>query len=205
MDAQCVRPTGVDQRKWDAALCLDRRERTGECFPSMNPRMLRLASAAALFMATLALSSCIYEKPVFTRGFIRPDPAWNGLWQTRAQEGKRQMAAFLPLDGKRSLLHYPATPEGWYFEATSLDLRGRHLMQLKILAGPGVKVPASDADNYTVLWIDPRADGSLGVRALDGGAIVRKGLYPQMLRKHLAAPESDWNKIFGAPMVFTKQ
>ncbi len=156
-------------------------------------------------MAAAALSSCIYEKPVFTRGFTRPDSAWNGLWQTRTQEGKRQVAAFVPVDGKRSLLHYPAGPEGWYFEAESLHIRGRRLMQLKILAGPGAKIPAADGDNYTVLWIEPRADGSLSVRALDGGAVVRKGLYPQLLRKYLAAPESDWHKIFGPAMVFTKQ
>lgn len=127
-----------------------------------------------------------------------------GLWQTRTQDGKRQTAAFVPVSGKRSLVHYPANADGWYFEAESLTLRGRKLLQLKILAAPEGKIPAKDGDNYTLLWIEQREDGSLSVRALDGSAVVRKGLYPSLLRKHLAAPGSDWGKVFGAPMVFSK-
>lgn len=170
----------------------------------MNTVPHRGVLAVVLLFAAVLLSSCVYEKPVFTRGFTRPDPALAGLWQTRTQDGKRQTAAFVPISGKRSLLHYSANADGWYFEAESLTLRDRKLVQLKILAAPKGKVPSADDDNYTLLWIEQRADGSLSVRALDGGAVVRKGLYPSLLRKYLASPGSDWGKVFGAPMVFTK-
>lgn len=167
-------------------------------------RILPPGTILVALASILLLPSCVFEKPVFGGG-SKTNPAWTGLWTTKDDDGKTIPAALVPLGGGHSLLHYPANADGWYFDAQSVRCRNRELLQLRILAGPDAKIPAADAANFTLLWIEPQPGGLLSVRALGGENIKQAGLDPRSLRKFLAAPDSDWNKVFGDPLVFAKK
>lgn len=156
-----------------------------------------------LCAVTLLLSSCIFEKPIYPAGGKLPPSDWMGMWVEKTSDNKPQVAALIPLDAHHALLHYPANKNGLYFDAQAVRCRDRHLLQLKLLASEsGAKIPANNSDRYTLLWVEPQSGGVLSVRALDGTAIKNQKLTPKSLRKFLASPDSDWNKIFGSSMTF---
>lgn len=160
--------------------------------------------AVLLCGAALLLSSCVFDKPVFTWGLHAPPAAWAGAWKTSGKDAQ-ETAVFFPLQGSRWLLHYPADGDGFYFEAQAVTCRGQQLLQLKLLADDKGKVPGKGSDIYTLAWIETRADGSLSVRSLNGSSVYQAGMKPSALAKLLASPGTDWSPLFGEATVFRKK
>lgn len=156
---------------------------------------------AVLVVAALAISSCIFEQPVFEAELARPAHL-DGLWQTTDANGNVQHAALFPLGERTSLLQYPLATSGWWFEAQSLRINDRDLLQLRILAGPGSQPAEKGGNNYTIAWLETLADGTVRMRALDGSSIAKAGLTAATLRDLLSDPQGDWDKFFGAASVF---
>ena len=93
---------------------------------------------------------------------------------------------------------------GWWFEAQALQINGRDLLQLRILAGPEAKPAARGAKNCTLAWLETQADGSMQMRALNGQAIEKGTFTAASLREFLADPAQDWNTVFGSPTSFRR-
>lgn len=168
-------------------------------------RIRKFTSAILLCAAALALASCVFEKPVFIFGLHAPPAAWAGMWKTLTKDGEQETAVFFPLQGSRWILHYPANDDGFYFEAQAVKCRSQQLLQLRLLADDKGKVPDKGSDIYTLAWIEPRADGSLSVRCLNGSPIYQAGMKPSALAKLLSAPGTDWNPLFGEATTFRKK
>lgn len=162
-------------------------------------RLLLLAVVACSFTA------CFFKDPVFTEGFAKVDASLGGVWATDGEDGdprKMELALFAPLDGERSILHYPSRDKnGIYYEARGLVIRDRTLLQLRVLASFSDGLPKADAERYTLLWIEKEADGrSIRVRSLGGDGVKDKG--PAEVRKALDTPSADWGKLFGDSELF---
>lgn len=92
-----------------------------------------------LLLALCSLSGCLFKQPVFTEGFARI-----GVWAADGKNGdprQTEFAVCAPLDGDRYLLQHPAGPSGGLlnaggllYEARLLHVRGRSLLQLRLLA-----------------------------------------------------------------------
>ena len=166
--------------------------------------MHRVFRRAALALCCLALSSCVFETPVFKRGWQKFDPSLIGVWTTTG--GEKPENAVVIRDGPdRAIINYPAGEKGWYFAARTVRLRDKQLMQLEILAQPDSKKPDGNAVNFTLLWLEPQPGSTMQVRALDGNAIAKAKITPGALGKLLADPGFDWNPVFGSPTVFRKK
>jgi hypothetical protein len=158
-------------------------------------------------MFACSLTACLFKEPVFTDGFTKVDAGLGGVWATEGENGdprKTEFAVCAPLDGERFLLHYPAGEKsGLYYEARPIQIRGRTLLQLRVLASFGDGLPKADAERYTVLWYENDSAGSgLRVRALGDDGVKEKG--PADVRKLLEDPARDWSKLFGNPMTFRR-
>lgn len=168
-------------------------------------RSARTRPLAALLLTTaLLLCSCVLEEPVFETDLERPAAKLEGLWETADAKAHVQHAALFPLGAQTSLLQYPVSTEGWWFEAQALQIHGRDLLQLRILAGPAAKPSDSGAKNCTLAWLETQPDGSVQMRALDGQAIEKEKFTAASLREFLSDPQSDWAKIFGTPSLFRR-
>jgi hypothetical protein len=162
-------------------------------------RFLLLAALACSFTA------CLFTEPVFTEGFAKADAALGGVWATDGDEGDPRKIEFVvcaPLDGERYILNHPAADKGGlYYEARPLVIRGRTILQLRVLASFSDGIPKADAERYTLAWVEKEADGQkLRVRSLGGDGVKEKGA--AATRKLLENPASDWGKLFGEPAVF---
>ncbi len=166
--------------------------------------MSKALRAVAGPAVALLLVSCVLEEPVFEAGLARPAAALEGIWETANAQGAVQHAAIFPLNAQTSLLQYPVATNGWWFEAQSLQINGRDLLQLRILAGPEAKPAAPDAKNYTLAWLATQPDGSVQMRALDGSAIEKAKFTAASVRAFLTDPAQDWNTVFGSPTSFRR-
>ncbi|MEO6784611.1 MAG: hypothetical protein ABI318_00650 [Chthoniobacteraceae bacterium] len=163
---------------------------------------------ARLFLLTLlacSFTACLFKEPVFSDGFAKADASLGGVWASEPEEGdprKIEFAVCAPLDDARYVLNYAVgDKDGLYFEARPVVIRGRTLLQLRILASFSNGLPGADAERYTLLWIE-KVDGGkkVSVRTLGGDAM--KGKSPAQVRKELEAADSDWGKLFGEPANF---
>lgn len=166
--------------------------------------MIRIFRAAAVPVLSLLLASCVLEEPVFESNLARPDTALDGVWETVNTTGTAQHAALFPLNAKTSLLQYPVATNGWWFEAQSLKINGRDVLQLRILAGPEATPAKPGAKNHTLAWLETQPDGTVQMRTLDGQAIDKGKFTAASLREFLANPDSDWNTVFGTPTTFRR-
>lgn len=169
--------------------------------PAMRtlPRLLLLAVLAS------SLTGCLFKEPVFTEGFSKVDAALGGVWAAEGENGdprKMEFAVCAPIDDERYLLHHPSGgKDGIYYEARPIQVRGRTLLQLRVLATFSDGLPKADAERYTLLWIERDAAGQgLRARALGGDGVKDKGA--AAVRRLLEDPTSDWSKLFGDPMTF---
>ncbi len=164
-------------------------------------RLLLLAALACSFTA------CMFKEAVFTEGFGKADASLAGVWATEGEDGDPRKIAFAvcaPLDDARYILHHPAgEKDGLYYEARPLTVRGRTLLQLRVLASFADGLPSPDADRYTLVWIAKEDGGKkLSVRSLGGDGVKEKG--PAQIRRELEAADTDWGKLFGEPAVFRR-
>lgn len=157
-----------------------------------------------IWLSCLALSSCVFEAPVFKGGWQKFDPSFDGVWTTIGDD-KPENAVVVRDGPDRTIINYPAGEKGWYFAARAVRLRDKQLMQLEILSQPDGKQAADNADNFTLIWLEAKPDGAMQVRALDGSAVSKMKLGPSDLRKFLTDPGSDWNAVFGSPTVFRRK
>jgi hypothetical protein len=160
-----------------------------------------------LLLAVLACSftGCLFTEPVFTDGFAKTDAALGGVWATDGDEGDPRKIEFVvcaPLDEGRYVLNHPAADKGGlYYEARPLVIRGRTLLQLRVLATFNDGIPKAGAERYTIAWIEKDEDGQkIRVRSLGGDGVKEKG--PVATRKLLEDPASDWGKLFGEAAAF---
>lgn len=169
------------------------------CAMKILTRLILLAALACSFTA------CLFKEPVFTEGFAKTDAALGGVWATEAEDGdlrKIEFAVCAPLDEGRYMLHHPSGEKsGIYYEARPLVIRGRSLLQLRVLASFSDGLPKADAERYTLVWIEKEPDGrKLRLRSLGGDGVKDKG--PAQVRKALETQSTDWGKLFGEPVVF---
>lgn len=162
-------------------------------------RLVLLTALACSFTA------CLFKEPVFTEGFAKTDPGLGGVWATDGDEGdprKIEFAVCAPLDDGRYILHHPSGEKGGlYYEAKPLAVRGRTVLQLRVLASFSDGIPKADENRYTLIWIEKEADGlKLRVRSLGGDGVKDKT--PAQIRKALETQSTDWGKLFGEPAVF---
>ena len=155
-------------------------------------------------MACLQLAACVFEQTVFESGLTRPAASLEGLWEAVDANGNVQHAALFPLGDRTSLLQYPMTTNGWWFEAQSLQINGRDLLQLRVLAGPEVKPAGAGAKNYTLAWLEKQTDGTVQMRALNGQSIEQGKFTAASLRTFLSDSAQDWNTVFGTPSTFRR-
>jgi hypothetical protein len=164
----------------------------------------RIFHAAAVPALALLLASCVLEEPVFESDLARPGMALEGMWETVNASGTVQHAALFPLNPQTSLLQYPVATNGWWFEAQSLKIKSRDVLQLRILAGPEATPAEPGAKNHTLAWLETQPDGTVQMRALDGQAIEKGNFTAASLREFLANPDNDWNTVFGTPTTFRR-
>lgn len=156
----------------------------------------------------LLLTSCVFEKPVFTTGFSKVDASLGGVWVTSEKDQdprKQQFAVFAPLDEERWLLQYPAgaVDDGMAFEARAIQVGGRVVLQLRAIASFAEGLPKPDAKIFTLLWVEKqKAPDMLQVRALDGD--ISNTQTPEALRALLEEPSAKWESFFGEPMLFRR-
>ncbi len=160
-------------------------------------RIILLAAFACSF------SACLFKEPVFTEGFAKADAALGGVWATQGEDGdprKIEFAVCAPLDDTRYILNHPTgEKDAIYYEAMPLKIRERTLLQLRVLASFSDGLPKSDAERYTLVWIEKDGE-KLRIRALGGDGAKNKG--PAEIRKELETQSSDWGRLFGEPVVF---
>jgi len=171
-----------------------------------TPRMKILTRFLLLAVLACSFTACLFKEPVFTEGFSKADASLGGVWAAEDNQGdarKIEFAVCAPLDEGRFVLNYPAAgKDGLYYEARPVTVRGRTLLQLRILASFSNGLPPkADTDYYTLLWIEKEDGGQkLRVRSLGGDGVKEKG--PAAVRNGLEAPSADWGKLFGEPTVF---
>jgi hypothetical protein len=126
-----------------------------------------------LLLAVCSLSGCLFKEPVFTEGFAKIDPALGGVWAADGKNGdprQTEFAVCAPLDGDRYILQHPAGDKGsLLYEARLLHVRGRSLLQLRLLAGLTDGLATAGAERYTLVWIEKEAGRKLRIRALGSG------------------------------------
>lgn len=170
-----------------------------------GPKAARARPLTALLVSTaLVFCSCVLEKPVFEAGLARTPATLEGLWETTDASGNIQHAALFPLNEQTSLLQYPVATNGWWFEAQALQINGRDVLQLRILAGPEARPAESGGKNYTLAWLESKPDGTVQMRALNGQATEKEKFTAASLREFLSDPQSDWEKLFGTPSLFRR-
>ena len=113
-----------------------------------------------LFLLTalaFSFTACLFKEPVFSDGFAKADASLAGVWATDGEDGDPRKIAFAvcaSLDDERCILHHPAgEKDGLYYEARPLTVRGRSLLQLRVLASFADGLPSPDAERYTLIWI----------------------------------------------------
>ena len=164
-------------------------------------RMLLVAALAC------AVSGCLFKEPVFSEGFAKADASLGGVWVAEGERGdprKMEFAVMAPLDDTRFVLHHPAGEKGgMYYEARALTIRGRTVLQLRVLATFSDGIPKRDAERYTLLWIE-KEDGvqKFRVHTLGGDGVKNKG--PADVKKLLEAPDGDWSTLFSEPTTFRR-
>jgi len=162
----------------------------------------------ARFLLTIfacSFTACLFKEPVFTEGFAKADASLGGVWASEGEEAdprKIEFAVCAPLDDGRYILHHPSGEKGGlYYEARSLVIRERTVLQLRVLASFSDGLPNADAERFTLLWIEKEAGGkNLRVRALGGDGVKGKG--PAEIRKALETQSTDWGKLFGEAAAF---
>jgi len=167
---------------------------------------LLLRSLLALALG-FSFTACLFNEPIFKEGFSKTDAALAGVWAADARNGdprKMEFAMCAPLDDDRYVLHHPAVEkDSIYYEARPLKIRDRNLLQLRVLATFSDGLPKSNAERYTLLWIEKDAVAeTFRVRSLGGDGVKDKG--PAQVREFLEKPESDWSTIFGEALSFRR-
>jgi len=163
-----------------------------------------------LFLVTLmvgSLTGCLFKDAVFEQGFSKLDPALGGVWVSDGKDGdprKMEFAVCAPFDDDHYVLNHPSTEKGsLFYEARLVKVRDRSLLQLRLLASFNDGLPKADAERYTLVWIEKDSAGAgLKVRSLGGEGVKEKGAAE--IRRLLEAPATDWNSLFGEPIIFRK-
>ena len=161
--------------------------------------MKTFLTTTSMIGLTLLLSSCLYTKPVFTEDFTQIEESLTGVWVTEEKGDPRtiQYAVCVPIDDDRYLLHHPArSQDSFYYEARTVKRRDRTLLQLRVLSTFKGGPPKPESKKFTLLWIQPQADGSLLMRPADGKSSLSR-MTAAEARKILEDPSSDWDTLFG--------
>lgn len=171
----------------------------------MQVRVAATFKMIAGVLLAVVLGGCVFDQPVLTSGLSAPQSSWAGLWKNKPERDGDSCALLVPLGGKKWLLEYPrGTSDSWLFEVSAATCRGRTLLQLRTLCDNDGKLSSPGGKNYTVVWVEPRSDGSMNVRTLDMQAVTKKGLTAQGLRRFLFEKESDWSEVFSAEKIFRR-
>jgi hypothetical protein len=154
----------------------------------------------------LSLSSCLFKEPLFTSGYAPVDSSLIGVWMTEG-DGKdpreREFAVVAGMGADTLMLHYPVGQKGGnYFEARPLKVRGRDLWQLRLATTFDDGVPDKDTPTYTLIWIEKKGDGQFSVRHLSSEGPHTASAAEA--RKALESDKSDWEKLFGEALLFTR-
>ncbi len=179
-----------------------------EAFHAILTAMKALIRPFLVMLMAGAVTGCLFKEPVFEKGFQNVDPALAGVWATVVEGGdprETEFAVCAPVDETRSIINYPAgSKDALYFEARALEVHGRSLLQLRILASFSEGLPKPDAQRYTLLWVEKEAGGAnLRVRALKGdGEAVKKG--PAEVKRLLEDPGTDWLPLFDDAIQFRR-
>lgn len=156
---------------------------------------------------TMLMASCLYTEPVFTEGFAEVDESIAGVWVAEADAGDPRTNQFVvcaPIDNNRYLLHHPARDaNSFYYEARPILGREGTLLQLRILATFSGGVPKPDSEVFTLVWLQPRSEDRLLVRALAPGSLLDPK-NPREVASYLEDPERDWNDLFGEGIEYRK-
>ncbi|MEQ1854189.1 MAG: hypothetical protein ABMA01_21670 [Chthoniobacteraceae bacterium] len=169
---------------------------------------MKILTQLLLTAAMMCLcSSCLFKEPVFADGFAKTDPGLPGVWVSEEEKGdprKLEFAVVAPIDDTRLVLHHPSGEKGGlYYEARQLGVRGRTVLQLRVLATFSDGIPKPDAERYTLLWLEKADDGKkLRIRAMGGDGVKDKS--PVDVRKFLEDPAADWNDAFGEVVIFRR-
>lgn len=167
---------------------------------------MKIPSRFLLFgLLSLFVCACHFKEPVFTEGFAKADSSLAGVWAHDGDDGDprtMEFAVCAPIDDGRYVLNYPANnKDGTYYEARSILVRERIILQLRLLATFNGGMPKADDARFTLVWLEKDAEGQkIRVRALEGEAL--KGKSPADLRKELESAASEWGKLFGEGAVF---
>lgn len=168
--------------------------------------MKRLFQLLASALLITSLSSCLFKEPVFTEGFIQADSSLAGVYSTDDESGDprgREFAVLAPMGKDAYMLHYPVGTKGSsYFEVKPLQVGGKDLWQVKLVATFEDGLPKSDTPVYNVLLVDKSKTGQISVRALD-----REGQHTASAaatKKALLEKSPDWEKLFGESKTFVR-
>jgi len=129
---------------------------------------MKILPQSLLLLTALLLSSCIFKEPVFRQGFTPAPKSWPGVWTTDGTDPRTgEYALLAPLNDGSYLLTQPANSAGaFYYQCTHLRIRGRHLLQLQVLASFKGGLPKGGVGSWTLVWVTPLLDGRLSVRPL---------------------------------------
>ena len=169
--------------------------------------MKTLNRVLVVAVVVCSLTGCLFQEPVFKEGFARIDPDLNGVWAADGKDGdprKMEFAVCAALDDDRYVLNHPSAEKGaLFYEARLLKVRDRTLLQLRLLASFNDGLPKAGAERYTLAWVEKAPGGSgMTVRSLGGDGVKEKGAAE--VKRLLETPSTDWNSLFGEPMVFKK-
>ncbi len=115
---------------------------------------------------------------------------------------ERQFAVVAQV-GEALMIHYPVHEKGAsYFEAKPVKVGKHELLQVRLAATYEEGLPDGDALTHTLIWLQKDAPDTFTVRALSSEGVQTSS--PAALKKALEAEGSDWNKIFGEPLIFKR-
>jgi hypothetical protein len=159
-------------------------------------------------LAGCLLSSCLFTEPVFEKGFGKTDPSLAGVWATNDKPKDPRKTEFVVCTemSDRLMIHYPAGPGsdggGIYYEARSVSLHGRRLLQLRLMATFKEGLPSPSDKSWTLLWLEPKGKDTMMVRSLKGEEGINPD--PATVRRALEGSAEDWESRFGEPQKFER-
>lgn len=160
----------------------------------------------ALALLTTSLSSCLFKEPVFTEGFIQADSSLTGVYMSEDETGDprgREFAVLAPVGKDAFMLHYPVGTKGSsYFEVRPLQISGKNLWQIKLVATYEDGLPKNDTPTYNLVLVDKSKEGQIAVRALktEGDHTASAAA----TKKALSEKSPDWEKLFGESKTFVR-
>lgn len=160
----------------------------------------------AIALLTTSLTSCLFQEPVFTEGFTQADSSLAGVYVGADETGDprgNEFAVLAPFGKDTFMLHYPVGTKGSsYFEVKPLEISGKDLWQVKLVATYEDGLPKKDAPIYNVLLVDKSAEGKISIRVLknEGDHTASAAA----TKKSLSEKSPDWEKLFGESKTFVR-